>query len=961
MRSNVGLVHSHPQGSARSGLHSLRRLCLTTVLVLALATIAAADTVKPMPTPRGAFGVVTATNGRIYAIGGVYGANVVEEYDPPTDTWATKTPIPTGRAYPGVVAASNGRIYVIGGWASWGWHTQANEEYDPLSDAWVSRAPIPTARYDFGVAEGIDGKLYAIGGNYYPTTALNYVEAYDPITNTWEIRTPMPTKRMSGATVAASDGKIYVFGGYDGAGGYLTTVEAYDPIADSWTTKAPMPTRRRGPGAVQAPNGKIYVIGGDQNETIYLPTVEVYDPVTDSWASDTPMPTGRGWHGEALVNGMVYVIGGYDGTSFTGSVDTKSASLRLPAPITAHAPVSAGTTVDFTVSATDLYDKVVPVVCMPASGATFPVGTTTVECSALDERGHHEDGSFTVTVLHEPSSDTTPPVLTVPTGVIGEATSAAGAIVAYSASALDDVDGTVPVTCSPASDSTFPIGTTTVTCSSHDNAGNTATGSFTVTISKAAATVTLSNLSQTYTGSPLTPTIATNPAGLTITWTGAPQTNAGSYPVTATVTGANYQGSASGTFTISKAAATVTLGNLTQTYTGGPLTPTATTNPLGLTVAWTGAPQTNAGNYPVTATVTDANYQGSASETFTISKAAATVTLGNLTQTYTGGPLTPTATTNPLGLTVAWTGAPQTNAGSYSVTATVTNASFQGSASGTFTISKANQAPVAVNDAYSTQWNTVLLIAPKGVLLNDSDKDSDPLSAIKVTNPTHGTVTQDASGGFTYMPTANYSGLDSFTYKANDGTLDSNVGTVTITIISPCRSDDDDRDAMPGREGTGDGDDRDRGNNRRDRDDRGKTDWDGCRPGTPNSHSDQYQTLKNKALTVNPRGVLKNDGLFAATAELLTVSLHGTVTLAANGGFVYAPAANFVGTDVFYYVPRSAAGVAGAVTSVTIAVSAHYDGDGDDHDRKRNGHHDGDGCEHDRARRGGSNDDNDRR
>ncbi len=211
----------------------------------------------------------------------------------------------------------------------------------------------------------------------------------------------------------------------------------------------------------------------------------------------------------------------------------------------------------------------------------------------------------------------------------------------------------------------------------------------TLVIAKASAAVTLGSLSQTYTGSALTPTATTIPAGLTIVWTGAPQTNAGSYPVTATVNDANYQGSASGTFVINKAPATVTLGNMTQTYTGSALTPTATTNPSGLTIVWTGMPQTNAGSYPVMATINDANYEGSASGTFVINKAVATVTLSNMTQTYTGSALTPTATTTPVGLTIIWTGAPQINAGSYPVTATINDANYQGSASGTFTINKA--------------------------------------------------------------------------------------------------------------------------------------------------------------------------------------------------------------------------------------------------------------------------------
>jgi parallel beta-helix repeat protein len=219
-----------------------------------------------------------------------------------------------------------------------------------------------------------------------------------------------------------------------------------------------------------------------------------------------------------------------------------------------------------------------------------------------------------------------------------------------------------------------------------------ATASVTLLVNPAAATVTLGNLTQTYTGNAMTPTATTVPSGLSITWTGAPQTNAGSYPVTATIGNGNYQGTASGTFTINPATATVTLSNLTQTYTGNAMTPTATTVPTGLSITWTGAPQTNAGSYPVTATINNGNYQGSATGTFTINPATATVTLSNLTQTYTGSALTPTATTNPGGLSIIWTGAPQTNAGSYPVTASIGNSNYQGSASGTFTINKA--APV---------------------------------------------------------------------------------------------------------------------------------------------------------------------------------------------------------------------------------------------------------------------------
>lgn len=77
-------------------------------------------------------------------------------------------------------------------------------------------------------------------------------------------------------------------------------------------------------------------------------------------------------------------------------------------------------------------------------------------------------------------TDGTPPLLTVPSPITTDATNPSGAVVLYSASATDDVDGTVPVTCAPPSGSTFPIGTTTVTCTATDASGNESNASFAV-------------------------------------------------------------------------------------------------------------------------------------------------------------------------------------------------------------------------------------------------------------------------------------------------------------------------------------------------------------------------------------------------------------------------------------------------------------------------------------------------
>ena len=78
--------------------------------------------------------------------------------------------------------------------------------------------------------------------------------------------------------------------------------------------------------------------------------------------------------------------------------------------------------------------------------------------------------------------DATAPVLTLPADLTADATSASGAPVSFTATATDDVDGAVAATCDPVSGSTFAVGTTTVTCSAKDAAGNAAQGTFTVTV-----------------------------------------------------------------------------------------------------------------------------------------------------------------------------------------------------------------------------------------------------------------------------------------------------------------------------------------------------------------------------------------------------------------------------------------------------------------------------------------------
>lgn len=96
----------------------------------------------------------------------------------------------------------------------------------------------------------------------------------------------------------------------------------------------------------------------------------------------------------------------------------------------------------------------------------------------------------------------------------------------------------------------------------------------------------------------------------------------------------------------------------------------------------------------------------------------------------------------------------------------------------------ANAAPLAVDDAFDVDEDTPLTVPAPGVLANDTDANSDPLTAVLVSGqPANAqSFTFNADGSFNYTPNANFTGTDSFTYEANDGSADSNVATVTITV-----------------------------------------------------------------------------------------------------------------------------------------------------------------------------------
>jgi len=215
--------------------------------------------------------------------------------------------------------------------------------------------------------------------------------------------------------------------------------------------------------------------------------------------------------------------------------------LGVPEIVIGEATSPAGANVTFTVSAQSQGGTGLTFGCDHTSGSTFPLGTTTVHCSATDSFGT-TTGAFLVVV-----SDYGRPILSLPADIVTN-----NPVVTYTATATDAIDGPLPVHCTPASGSTFPSGQTFVQCTATDSSANITFGNFKVTVTGGVPVLTLPDDITTEATSP-----AGTPVNFTVTATdGVVQCTPSSgslFPLgttTVNCTATNNAGSVSGSFTV---------------------------------------------------------------------------------------------------------------------------------------------------------------------------------------------------------------------------------------------------------------------------------------------------------------------------------------------------------------------------------------------------------------------------
>ena len=205
--------------------------------------------------------------------------------------------------------------------------------------------------------------------------------------------------------------------------------------------------------------------------------------------------------------------------------------------------------------------------------------------------------------------------------------------------------------------------------------------------------------------------------------------------------------------------------------------------------------------------------------------------------------------------------------------------SDSGIVSVTLTVFPVNDPPLATDDVYFGDEDTTLIVeVATGVLDNDSDVDLDPLAAVVVSPPTNGTLDLAADGSFTYTPFLDTNGIDTFTYRADDGLLQSNIATVTLDIVPTNQA--------------------------------------------PTALDDDYAVDEDTTLGVDPPGLLFNDSDpngDAMTVTVDTLPSDGALVMDPDGSFTFTPDPDFNGLSTFTYHVEDGQSASAAAT-VTIDV-----------------------------------------
>ncbi|HOX05006.1 MAG TPA: Ig-like domain-containing protein, partial [Planctomycetota bacterium] len=687
----------------------------------------------------------------------------------------TTTGAPVGREDQSAVWTGKEMIVWGGRTSMGGAPVTSGGRYDPVTNTWtggITTVGGPEGRRCHSAVW--TGKEMIIWGGYVAGDAMvNTGYRYDPALDSWSNAVSTvnaPAARRFHAAVWTGT-EMILWSGHDGSG-VVNTGARYNPVTDTWTAMSTTnaPSARLHSRAVWT--GTEMIVWGGHNGTNPVNTGGRYNPATDTWTgtvSTTGAPDARLAHSAAWAGSEMIVWGGSNAAN-TGNVVT--GGRYNPTTDSWSAATSTTGTPTGRRSHTAVWTGTEMIVWGGGDGGYLNTGARYRPPISLSP------GTYTGTVtVADPNASNSPQTVAVTLTVSNQvpeissfspddpATVAVGATQAFAVDVWDPDDDTlsyawkidgdnVPVAVNTMNYSPLraDIGDHTITVTVSDGRGGTVTQTWTVHVPNAvpvandqsvttaedtpkAITLTASDADD----DPLTYTVVAGPAHGALT---------GTAPALTYTPTANWNGSDSFTFKVNDGRADSAEATVSITVTAVNDAPVADAQAV-----------TTAEDTPKDITLTGSDVEGS-DLTFTVVTAPAH---GTLTGTAPALTYTPEANWN----------------GSDSFTFKVNDGTADSTpATVPVTVTAANDTPVANAQAVTTAEDT-----PKAITLTGSDVEGSALTFTVVSAPAHGTLSGSGASR-TYTPAANWNGSDSFTFKVNDGTVDSTEATVSITVTA---------------------------------------------------------------------------------------------------------------------------------------------------------------------------------
>ncbi|NOK14577.1 Kelch repeat-containing protein, partial [Corallococcus exercitus] len=729
-------------------------------------------------TPAGTMSVARASgtatllpSGHVLLAGGNTATAVTDLFSPATGTWSTTGPMENARQEHSATLLPNGKVLIAGGTTTGGYNQMiaASETYDPVTGRWTATAAMPAAHKWHTASLMPDGRVLVVGGvasqNAGWALGTNTTEVYNPTTGTWQRGGLLQVARGDHTATLLPSGRLLIAGGYN----FTTNASDINHLNNPelletpgvWSSGGPAGTSRVDHTVTPLPSGQLLVAGG-RDATGALASADLYDRAEARWVGASWMLIPRTQHTATLLpSGRVFVTGGSDGFAPIADAELYDAASsqwlsagRMSVERTRHTAtllpsgkvlVTGGASYYGVHASVELYD--------PRSGlwtSASPMATPRAAHTAtllpggkvLVAGGTSGTAPLDTAQIYDPATDTWSAVLTMLTAREDHtATVLPGGKVLLAGGLTTGGGATSEV-------EQYDPGLATWTRLARlgvPRAGHTATllpsGDVVIMGGHSGAESYFNSTERfdpsTATWDYLTPMVTARTGHTaTLLATGEVLVSGGrSSTVLASVEAFDPLSSVP--------AARPTLDTPRILSPGAPFLATGT-RLRGVSDGASGNTNSSASEVPLVRLVNV--------------ESGAVSWVKGVTGWQDGKQLSARA--------------PTVAAGQYLLLVTV-----QGATGGRMVrVTDDNAAPVALNASLSMQKNTPIAVTLSGV-----DADSDSLTYSVVQAPQHGSLS--GAGAYrVYTPAAGYSGVDTFSFRVNDGVADSNVGAVTLQV-----------------------------------------------------------------------------------------------------------------------------------------------------------------------------------